>query len=127
MSLTGQSNPTYLLKTPAKSYVLRRAPLGPLLSPTAHRVDREYLILAALNKYNDSLKTEADRERHAIPVPRVYCLCMDKDVVGAAFYVMEFLKGRIFQDIRMRELEYGERRGWCCRLLLRPKPESSAR
>ncbi|RSH93386.1 hypothetical protein EHS25_007742 [Saitozyma podzolica] len=51
----GQSNPTYLLQTPSQSYVLRRAPLGPLLSPTAHRVDREYAILSSLNRYNDSL------------------------------------------------------------------------
>ncbi|CAD6564164.1 MAG: hypothetical protein TREMPRED_003902 [Tremellales sp. Tagirdzhanova-0007] len=104
----GQSNPTYLLITPSTSYVLRRAPLGPLLSPTAHRIDREHLILSALNTYNASLKpSELD---HAIPVPRVFCLCMDQTVVGAGFYVMEFVKGRIFQDVRMTELDPEQRR-----------------
>jgi aminoglycoside phosphotransferase (APT) family kinase protein len=39
-------------------------------------------------------------------------LCEDKDVVGAAFYVMEFLKGRIFQDVRMRQIDKEERRAW---------------
>jgi hypothetical protein len=109
--LTSQSNPTYLLQTPSQSYVLRRAPLGPLLSPTAHRVDREYAILSSLNGYNDSL-LPADREEHWIPVPRVFCLCMDEGVVGASFYVMEFLKGRIFTDVRLAQLDRTERREW---------------
>ncbi|GFZ49985.1 hypothetical protein JCM24511_07738 [Saitozyma sp. JCM 24511] len=104
-----KSNPTYLLQTPSQSYVLRRAPLGPLLSPTAHRVDREYAILSALNGYNDSL-LPPDREEHYIPVPRVFCLCMDDGVVGASFYVMEFLKGRIFTDVRLAQLDPTERR-----------------
>lgn len=108
----GQSNPTYLLHTPEKSYVLRRAPSGKLLSPTAHRVDREYAILRAINLYNDSLSTRSAEEKavHAVPIPRVYCLCEDKAVVGAAFYVMEFLKGRIFQDVRMEQIAPDERR-----------------
>ncbi|WVW87025.1 hypothetical protein I302_109081 [Kwoniella bestiolae CBS 10118] len=104
-----KSNPTYLLtpSSPKQSYVLRRAPSGPLLSPTAHRVDREYLILSALNRYNQTVSAE-----HAVPVPKVYCLCEDKEVAGAAFYVMEYLKGRIFTDVRLRELEKEER--WAC-------------
>ncbi|WWD20228.1 hypothetical protein CI109_104704 [Kwoniella shandongensis] len=105
----GQSNPTYLLTpaAPSQSFVLRRAPSGPLLSPTAHRVDREYLILSALNKYNSSV----DDERR-VPVPQVYCLCEDKDVVGASFYVMEYIKGRVFTDVRMKQLSKDER--WAC-------------
>ncbi|KAK4687524.1 hypothetical protein P7C73_g2601, partial [Tremellales sp. Uapishka_1] len=105
----GQSNPTYLLTTPSHRYVLRRAPLGPLISPTAHRIDREYQILSSLNLYNASL----DDVNLAIPVPRVYCLCMDTEVVGSGFYVMEFVQGRIFEDVRLRDLEYEERRLWC--------------
>ena len=109
-----QSNPTYLLHTPSQSYVLRRAPSGPLLSPTAHRVDREYAILRAINLYNDSLSSasEAEKVSHTVPVPRVYCLCEDKEIVGAAFYVMEFLRGRIFQDVRMEQVGAAERREW---------------
>lgn len=114
--LIAQSNPTYLLKTPNKSYVLRRAPSGPLLSPTAHRIDREYLILDALNRYNASLK-EVDRAEKGVPIPEVYCLCMDKEVVGAGFYVMNFLEGRIFQNIFMKEVSDEDRRAWYARLL----------
>ncbi|ORY34811.1 kinase-like domain-containing protein [Naematelia encephala] len=105
----GQSNPTYLLETTSKHYVLRRAPSGPLLSPTAHRIDREYLILAALNTYNTTLTTAASTSRH-VPVPKVYCLCMDKEVVGAGFYVMEFISGRVFQDVRMTDSSQSERK-----------------
>lgn len=111
-----QSNPTYLLKTPRKSYVLRRAPSGQLLSPTAHRIDREHLILDALNRYNASLSSE-DRAEKGVPIPEVYCLCMDKAVVGAGFYVMEFLEGRIFQNIFMKEVSDEERRAWCVKLI----------
>ncbi|WVF68431.1 hypothetical protein IAT40_003196 [Kwoniella sp. CBS 6097] len=104
-----KSNPTYLLtpSSSSQSYVLRRAPSGPLLSPTAHRVDREYLILASLNKYNESVSTE-----YQVPVPNAYCLCEAKDVVGAAFYVMEYVQGRIFTDVRLQELGKEER--WAC-------------
>ncbi|WVR08131.1 hypothetical protein IAU60_005177 [Kwoniella sp. DSM 27419] len=105
----GQSNPTYLLTpaAPSRSFVLRRAPSGPLLSPTAHRVDREYLILSAINRYNEGVRTE-----QAVPVPRVYCLCQDNEVAGAAFYVMEYIKGRIFTDVRLQHLDTAER--WAC-------------
>jgi len=67
----------------------------------------EYLILDAINTYNRSLGETSDRQ---IPVPQVYCLCMDKNVVGAGFYVMEFLEGRIFTDIRMPASSPEERR-----------------
>ncbi|WVQ95978.1 hypothetical protein IAU59_003077 [Kwoniella sp. CBS 9459] len=104
-----KSNPTYFLtpSSPSRSYVLRRAPSGPLLSPTAHRVDREYLILSSLNRYNECVSSE-----YQVPVPKVYCLCDDKNVVGAAFYVMEYVKGRIFTDVRLQELGKEER--WAC-------------
>jgi len=60
--------------------------------------------------YNATLKP-AESE-HSIPVPKVFCLCMDGSVVGAGFYVMEFIKGRIFEDVRMKGLENRERREW---------------
>jgi aminoglycoside phosphotransferase (APT) family kinase protein len=85
--------------------VLRRAPSGPLLSPTAHRVDREFTILAALNAYNKTTNSK-------VPVPEVFCLCMDVEVIGASFYVMDFIKGRIFQDVRMPSIDHEQRRAW---------------
>nr|ODN91085.1 phosphotransferase enzyme family protein [Cryptococcus depauperatus CBS 7841] len=105
----GQSNPTYLLipHSPSRSFVLRRAPSGKLLSPTAHRIDREYTILAALNRYNKTVSSLC-----MVPLPEVYCLCEDKKIVGAAFYVMEYMRGRIFTDVRMRQLDKEER--WSC-------------
>jgi aminoglycoside phosphotransferase (APT) family kinase protein len=92
----GQSNPTYRLRSGAGSYVLRRKPLGRLL-PSAHAVDREYRVLRAL-------------AGTAVPVPKVYALCEDDAVIGSAFYVMEFLEGRIFWDPRLPDLAPAERR-----------------
>jgi aminoglycoside phosphotransferase (APT) family kinase protein len=80
----GQSNPTYLLSTADKQFVLRKKPPGKLL-PSAHAVDREYRILKAL-------------EQTDVPVPKTYLLCEDEAVIGTAFYVMERLKGRVFRD-----------------------------
>jgi aminoglycoside phosphotransferase (APT) family kinase protein len=91
----GQSNPTYRLRSGAGSYVLRRKPTGQLL-PSAHAVDREYRVMHAL-------------AATAVPVPRVYALCKDDSVIGSAFYVMEFLDGRIFWDPRLPGLSAAER------------------
>jgi len=92
----GQSNPTYKLLSDVGSYVLRRKPLGRLL-PSAHAVDREYRVMRALSGT-------------AVPVPEVYALCEDDTVIGSAFYVMEFLDGRIFWDPRLPDLAPAERR-----------------
>ncbi|KAF1813607.1 APH-domain-containing protein [Eremomyces bilateralis CBS 781.70] len=82
----GQSNPTYqLIDKTGKKFVLRKKPPGQLLSKTAHKVDREYRIIHAL-------------ENTDVPVPKAYCLCEDDSVIGTAFYIMEFLDGRIFED-----------------------------
>ncbi|KAK4649409.1 uncharacterized protein QC761_118610 [Podospora bellae-mahoneyi] len=82
----GQSNPTYQLTTPSGDrYVLRKKPPGKLVSKTAHKVEREYRIIAALSTTD-------------VPVPRAYCLCEDDSVIGTPFYIMEFLDGRIFED-----------------------------
>lgn len=91
----GQSNPTFLLTTPAANYVLRRKPFGVLL-PSAHAVEREYRVMSALR---DS----------AVPVPAVHGLCEDPSIIGAAFYVMDFVPGRIFVDSRMPGLAASER------------------
>jgi aminoglycoside phosphotransferase (APT) family kinase protein len=78
----GQSNPTYELTTPARKYVLRRKPPGKLL-PSAHAVDREYRIIAALHPTG-------------YPVAKPYVLCEDESVIGTSFYVMDCVEGRIF-------------------------------
>lgn len=82
----GQSNPTYKLVTPGRSYVLRRKPPGETLKG-AHAVDREARILTALDA--------AD-----FPVAHVFGLCTDDSVIGSWFYVMEMVEGRIFWDAR---------------------------
>ena len=83
----GQSNPTYLLKTPAQSYVLRRKPPGKLL-PSAHAVDREYRVIRALHAQN-------------FPVAEPLVYCADESVAGTPFYVMNFVNGRVFWEPQM--------------------------
>jgi aminoglycoside phosphotransferase (APT) family kinase protein len=92
----GQSNPSYRLAAGSGDYVLRRKPSGPLL-PSAHAVEREYRVLRALHQTG-------------VPVPQVHALCEDETVIGSAFYVMEFLDGRIFWDQRLLEQNPAERR-----------------
>lgn len=91
----GQSNPTFLLTTPQQQYVLRRKPPGELLK-SAHAVDREYKVLAALGNTD-------------VPVPRVYHLCEDDAVIGSMFYVMEYKAGRVFWDPALPDLSVAER------------------
>jgi aminoglycoside phosphotransferase (APT) family kinase protein len=91
----GQSNPTYLLETPTKRYVLRRKPPGKLL-PSAHAIEREYAVMAALGPTG-------------FPVPRTHLLCSDETVIGTAFFIMDHVDGRIFWDGRLPELAHGER------------------
>ena len=78
----GQSNPTYKLTTPGRSYVLRRKPSGKLL-PSAHAIEREYRVTLAL--------AEA-----AFPVARPLHLCTDDTIIGSAFYIMDYASGRVF-------------------------------
>lgn len=91
----GQSNPTYLLATPAHNYVLRRKPPGKLL-PSAHAVDREYAVMTALRPTG-------------FPVPRTHLLCTDEAVIGTSFFVMDHVEGRIFWNGRLTELRPSER------------------
>jgi aminoglycoside phosphotransferase (APT) family kinase protein len=92
----GQSNPTYKLVAPDRSYVLRRKPPGQLLKG-AHAVDREAKVLTAL-------------EGAEFPVAHVHALCTDDSVIGAWFYVMDMVEGRIFWDATLPELHGDERR-----------------
>ena len=78
----GQSNPTYLLTTPSRRYVLRRKPPGKLLA-SAHAVDREFRVLSALH-------------RQGFPVAEPLAYCEDDSVVGTPFYVMAHVEGRVF-------------------------------
>jgi aminoglycoside phosphotransferase (APT) family kinase protein len=82
----GQSNPTFLLKTPARSYVMRAKP-GPVakLLPSAHAIEREFRVQKAL-------------AGSGVPVARMECLCEDEAVIGRAFYIMEHVKGRVLWD-----------------------------
>jgi aminoglycoside phosphotransferase (APT) family kinase protein len=95
----GASNPTYKLTTQGPkgplSYVLRKKPPGQLLA-SAHQVDREYRVMKAL-------------ENTGVPVPRMRLLEQDDAVIGTAFYVMDFLEGRVFRDARLPDLSPKER------------------
>jgi aminoglycoside phosphotransferase (APT) family kinase protein len=91
----GQSNPTYLLESGSRRWVLRRKPPGVLL-PSAHAVDREYRVIAAL--------TES-----AIPVPHVHLLCEDESVIGSAFFVMDYVEGRNFLEPSLPGMTPGQR------------------
>jgi aminoglycoside phosphotransferase (APT) family kinase protein len=91
----GQSNPTYLLTSPYGRYVLRRKPPGKLLA-SAHAVDREHRVIAALHA-------------QGFPVARPHLLCMDEGVIGTAFYVMDCVEGRVFWDPHAPGLSGSER------------------
>tara|TARA_B100000029_G_C17540838_1_gene946658 strand:+ start:159 stop:1214 length:1056 start_codon:yes stop_codon:yes gene_type:complete len=93
----GQSNPTYLIKSKNQSYVLRRKPPGKLLK-SAHAVDREYRVITALNNTG-------------VPVPTTYALCEDNEIIGTAFYLMEFMDGRVLWDPSMEDSSKEEASG----------------
>src|SRR6185436_4674371 len=80
----GQSNPTYLLHTPARDYVLRKKPPGQLL-PSAHAVEREYRVMRALALTD-------------VPVPPTLLMCDDASVIGTPFFIMGCVEGRVFRQ-----------------------------
>jgi aminoglycoside phosphotransferase (APT) family kinase protein len=82
----GQSNPTFKLSAGGQSFVLRTKP-GPAakLLPSAHAIDREFRVMDALQKAG-------------FPAPRQLLLCTDESVIGRAFFVMEFIEGRVLWD-----------------------------
>jgi aminoglycoside phosphotransferase (APT) family kinase protein len=87
----GQSNPTYLLETPARRFVLRRKPPGKLL-PSAHAVDREFRVISALHG-----------QGFPVAVPVLYC--DDAGIVGTPFYVMNHVDGRVIWEPHMPDAE----------------------
>ena len=91
----GQSNPTYRITTPQRSYVLRRKPTGTLLKG-AHAVEREARVMGALFLAG-------------FPAPRVYALCTDDSVIGSWFFVMDMIEGRIFWDASFSEVAKPDR------------------
>jgi len=80
----GRSNLTYIVDDGERRFVVRRPPLAHVL-PTAHDMAREYRVLAAL-------------QGTGIPVPHVIALCEDESVIGARFYVMEWIDGHVVRD-----------------------------
>jgi aminoglycoside phosphotransferase (APT) family kinase protein len=94
----GQSNPTYKLITPSTHYVMRAKP-GPVakLLPSAHAIEREFRVMQALHGTD-------------VPVARMHVLCEDESVIGRAFYVMEFVQGRVLWDQELPGMTPAERR-----------------
>ena len=93
----GQSNPTFKLITPSRTYVMRSKP-GPAakLLPSAHAVEREYRVMHAL-------------AGTGVPVAQMLALCEDESVTGRAFYVMEFVEGRVLWDQSLPGMTPNER------------------
>lgn len=92
----GMSNPTYLLTNATGTrYVLRKKPPGDLL-PKAHAVDREYRVMQALGDTD-------------VPVPGMVAFCDDPDVIGAEFFVMRHVEGRIIPSDDMDSAPLDER------------------
>lgn len=85
----GQSNPTFKIESASGVYVLRKQPPGELLK-SAHAVDREYRVMMAL-------------ARSDVPVPAMYHLCEDRDILGSLFFLMEYLPGRTLWDCNLPE------------------------
>lgn len=93
----GQSNPTFKLTAGGQSYVLRSKP-GPAakLLASAHAIDREFRVMDALNKAG-------------FPAARQYALCTDESIIGRAFYIMEFVDGRVLWDQSLPGMTNAER------------------
>jgi aminoglycoside phosphotransferase (APT) family kinase protein len=80
----GKSNLTYRVSDGKDEWAVRRPPLGHVL-PTAHDMGREFTVLSGL-------------AGTAVPVPRVELLCTDEEVLGAPFYLMEYVDGIVLRD-----------------------------
>ena len=93
----GQSNPTYKLVTPKRAYVVRTKP-GPVakLLPSAHAIEREFKVMQGLHGTH-------------VPVPHMHVLCEDESIMGRAFYVMEFVQGRVLWDQTLPGMANAER------------------
>ena len=93
----GQSNPTFWIHDGAKAWVLRKKPPGKLL-PSAHAIEREHRIMSALAPTG-------------VPVPEVSALCEDETIIGTPFFVMAYVQGRIFWNVRLPKVESANERG----------------
>ncbi len=93
----GQSNPTYKLITPGRTYVMRAKP-GPVakLLPSAHAIEREFAVMRGLAGTD-------------VPVARMHALCEDESVIGRAFYIMEYVEGRVLWDQTLPGMTPAER------------------
>jgi aminoglycoside phosphotransferase (APT) family kinase protein len=93
----GQSNPTYKLVTPQRAYAMRTKP-GPAarLLPSAHAIEREFRVMHSL-------------AGSGVPVPQMHLLCEDEAIIGRAFYVMQYMDGRVFWNQSLPELSVAER------------------
>ncbi|GAB3547312.1 phosphotransferase [Noviherbaspirillum agri] len=93
----GQSNPTFKLTAGDQRYVLRTKP-GPAakLLASAHAIDREFRVMDALHKAG-------------FPAARQYTLCLDESVIGRAFYIMDFVDGRVLWDQSLPGMTQEER------------------
>jgi aminoglycoside phosphotransferase (APT) family kinase protein len=93
----GQSNPTYKLTTPSRAYVMRAKP-GPSskLLPSAHAIEREFKVMSALAGSD-------------VPVAQMLLLCEDESIIGRAFYLMEFVQGRVLWNQALPDMSPGER------------------
>lgn len=101
----GQSNPTYLVTVRSSEhgnssgqvrFVVRAQPHGRLLRG-AHRIDREFEVLSAL-------------QASTVPVPKVYGFSRDPTIIGTTFYAMQYLEGRIFKDVSLRDVSGAQER-----------------
>jgi aminoglycoside phosphotransferase (APT) family kinase protein len=110
----GQSNPTYLLSIGEDVQLVLRKKPNKVAHASAHALHREFRVLTCLANHNSQCQQERDR----IPVPAVYAYCDDAAVLGAAFYVMEYVRGRIFTDPSMPDSTPSDRRD-CYRDVLR--------
>ncbi len=93
----GQSNPTYKLITPSRSYVMRSKP-GPVakLLPSAHAIEREFRVMKAL-------------AGSGVPVARMEVLCEDESVIGRAFFIMQCVEGRVMWEQSLPGMTPAER------------------
>lgn len=80
----GKSNLTYQVSDGQRTIIVRRPPLGHVLS-TAHDMVREHTVISAL-------------ATTAVPVPATYAICADESIIGAPFYVMDFVSGTPYRD-----------------------------
>ncbi|OEU20587.1 APH-domain-containing protein [Fragilariopsis cylindrus CCMP1102] len=119
----GQSNPTYLIRIRSSSSiiekidgddvkefnaVLRKKPTS-IAHPSAHALHREFQVLTALQKHNEHQNNNQQKQKQ-VPVPYPYAYCYDTTVLGSEFYIMEFVKGRIFTDSSMPGMTKNDRK-----------------